>query len=151
MSTKYDISEFEGREFEPSRETPTCECGEPVEHRGDTCEGCVNLALELEADEAWPVFLDSLKVGRQWVEQIDGALTGWKYAGGKIERGLNSRGTYIARADELIFKNGEHFIQYRIEGQVPLVIIGENDRDGWRCRFSYSTPINIILAAIAAI
>ena len=150
--SKYDISEFEGREFEPTRETPTCECGEPVEHRGDTCEGCVKLALELEADEAWPVFLDSLKVGRQWVEQIDGAL-GWKYAGGKIERGITSKSlnAFVVCADELTFKKGEHFIQYKIEGQVPLVIIGENDLDGWRCRFSYSTPINIILAAIAAI
>lgn len=151
MSTEYDISEFEGREFEPTRETPTCECGEPVEHRGDTCAGCVKLTLELEAEEAWPVFLDSLKVGRQWVEQIDGALTSWKYAGGDIVRGMNLRGPYISHANELNFEKGEHFIQYRIEGQVPLVIIGENDRDGWRCRFSYSTPINIILAAIAAI
>ena len=133
---------------------PRCErCSDPVEDHGEHCPQCAALLLELEIDEAWFVFLDSLKVGRQWVEQIDGALTGWKYAGGKIERGITSKSlnAIVVRADELNFEKGKHFIQYRIEGQVPLVIIGENDRDGWRCRFSYSTPINIILAAIAAI
>lgn len=133
---------------------PRCErCSDPVEEHGEHCPQCAALLLELEADEAWPVFLGALKVGREWVEQIDGALTGWKYAGGKIERGITSKSlnAIVVRADELTFKKGGHFIQYKFEGQVPLVIIGENDRDGWRCRFSYSTPINIILAAIAAI
>lgn len=156
MSTEYDISEFEGREFEPSRETPTCECGEPVEHRGDTCAGCVKLALELEADEAWPVFLDSLKVGRQWVEQIDGALTGWKYAGGDIERETTSKGEGIANVHSLRFIKGEHYLVWVNSGSVPLLLLGDGagnigEQHGWQIRFSYSTPINIILAAIAAI
>lgn len=152
MSTEYDISEFEGREFEPTRETPTCECGEPVEHRGDTCEGCVNLALELEADEAWPVFLDSLKLGRQWVEQIDGALTGWKYAGGKIEQETTSKGVLIAYANNLLFTRGQHGIQYRADDGRPcfdLCHAGEHTE--WAATFHFPTPLNIILAAIAAI
>jgi hypothetical protein len=134
--------------------SPRCErCSDPVEEHGEHCPQCAALLLEWEIDEAWFVFLDSLKVGREWVEQIDCALTGWKYAGGKIERGITSKSLnpVVFRANELTFQKGEYFIQYKLQGKVPVVAIGDLDRDGWSAVFSFSTPINIILAAIAAI
>ena len=133
--------------------SPRCErCSGPVEEHGEHCPQCAALLLELEIDEAWFVFLDSLKVGREWVEQIDGALTGWKYVGGEIERETTSKGVSIAYANNLLFVRGNCAIQYRAEARRPcfdLCHAGEHSE--WACTFQVSTPINIILAAIAAI
>lgn len=137
--------------------SPRCErCSDPVEEHGEHCPQCAALLLELEIDEAWFVFLNSLKVGRQWVEQIDGALTGWKYAGGDIERETTGKGESIAYVYALRFIKGEHFIVWGNGSKTPNFRFGKGTgRVGedyeWSARFSYSTPINIILAAIAAI
>lgn len=133
--------------------SPRCErCSDPVEEHGEHCPQCAALLLELEIDEAWFVFLDSLKVGRQWVEQIDGALTGWKYAGGKIERETTSKGVSIAYANNLLFTRGQHAIQYRADdGRPCLDLCHAGEHSEWAATFHFPTPINIILAAIAAI
>ena len=133
--------------------SPRCErCSDPVEEHGEHCPQCAALLLEFEADEAWPVFLDSLKVGREWVEQIDGALTGWKYAGGKIERETTSKGVSIAYANNLLFIRGQHAIQYRADDRRPcLDLCHAGEHTEWAATFNYPTPINIILAALAAI
>ena len=137
--------------------SPRCErCSDPVEEHGEHCPQCAALLLEWEIDEAWFVFLDSLKVGREWVEQIDGALTGWKYAGGEIERETTSKGEVIAYVYALRFIKGEHFIVWGNSSKKPSLRLGKGtglvgeDFD-WSARFSFSAPINIILAAIAAI
>lgn len=133
--------------------SPRCErCSDPVEEYGEHCQQCAALLLELEADEAWPVFLDSLKVGREWVEQIDGALTGWKYAGGKIEQETTSKGVSIAYANNLLFTRGNHGIQYRADdGRPCLDLCHAGEHTEWAATFHFPTPINIILAALAAI
>lgn len=143
--------------FAPAPLTPMCEdCGEvPVATRGDSCQGCLELRRELEADDVWPVYLASLKYGAKEIDDLDDKLAGWKYIGATIAHERTSKGVAIASANDLVFLapgHRGHLVFSHNEG-VPLIKIlaGEKQYPEWVAFFTAFTPHEVILAACNAV
>ena len=135
----------------------TCEeCGVPTTEHG-TCPGCVELLRELEADDVWPVWLASLKGGRDEMDAFDDKLAGWKYAGADIEHERTGKGVGIAKADNLHFiapgHRGHVFFTRQPSGwPVVFVSAGQDaNHPDWTASFTAHTPHEIILAACNAV
>lgn len=135
-----------------------CEgCGEvAVATRGDSCQGCIELHRELEADDVWPVWLASLKGGAADMDAFSERLAGWKYVGADVRRGRNDKGVYIDAANDLVFLAPGHrgHLVFRCQDGVPLITIlaGPDKRyPDWSASFSSGTPHEVILAACNAV
>lgn len=140
--------------------SPQCsQCSNPVAKFGDTCDGCKQLSLELEADEAWTFWLSTLKTA--WsagdMDTFNMKIGGWKYVGGDIEREQHSKGVSIAKANNLRFLAPGHngfAIFTRQNDKMPTVTIqGGKDYSSpdWSASFTSGTPHEIILAASNAV
>ena len=147
--------------FKPAPLTPMCEdCGEvPVDTRGDSCQGCIELHRELEADDVWPVWLASLKGGAADMDAFSERLAGWKYVGADVRRGRNDKGVYIDAANDLRFIAPGHlghimFCRHPETGWPVVAVIAGADpkyNPNWTATFSAYTPHEVILAACNAV
>jgi hypothetical protein len=137
-------------------EGPCCEdCGEPTTEHG-VCPDCVELRRELEADDVWPVWLESLEGGAEDMDALDDKLAGWKYVGGDIRHGKSSKGVYIDSADKLHFMAPGHrghvfFVRGDNGWPVVHVVFGDPKCPDWAATFSACTPHEIILTACNAV
>ena len=145
--------------FAPAPPTPCEDCGEvPVATRGDSCQGCLELRRELEADDVWPVYLASLVRGTvAYMDAFSEKLGGWKYVGADVRRGRNDKGgVYIDAANDLRFiapGHLGHIVFSRQEGW-PLVTVSagaDTKYPNWTATFSAYTPHEVILAACNAV
>jgi len=143
--------------FEPAPLKPMCEdCGEvPVDTRGDSCQGCIELHRELEADDVWPVYLASLKYGAKEIDAFDDKLAGWKYIGATIAHERTSKCVAIASANDLMFiapGHRGHLVFSHNEGVPSITILaGEKQYPEWVACFTAHTPHEVILAACNAV
>lgn len=154
--SRYDISDAERHECFGVKHTGLiCEdCGEPVEEAG-CCQSCFDLRRELEADDAWPVWLASLKGGAAEMDALDDKLAGWKYIGGDIQHERTSNGISIASANNLRFIAPGHrgHLIFIDQNGLPVVVVcgGEFAYPDWTASFTAHTPLEIILAACNAV
>lgn len=137
---------------------PKCEaCDGPVTRHGDTCTVCRKLALELESDEAWTVWLASLKYGAKDMDAFNMKVGGWKYVGADIEREQHGKGISIAKANNIRFLAPGHqgfAIFTRDDSGMPSVSIlcGKDHKwPDWSATFTSGTPHEIILSAANAV
>lgn len=128
----------------------------PVATRGDSCQGCLELRRELEADDVWPVYLASLKYGAKEIDDLDDKLAGWKYIGATIAHERTSKGVAIASANDLVFiapGHRGHLVFSHNEGVPSIKILAGPEKlyPEWTATFSASTPHEVILAACNAV
>jgi len=137
---------------------PTCDnCGEPTTEHG-TCPACVQLLRELEADDAWSVWLAGLKsrFDQDRMDAVSDSLGGWKYVGGDIMHERTRHGIGIASANNLRFLAPGHrgHLIFSDQHGLPVVIVhGGTDyqHPDWTATFTSCTPHEIILAACNAV
>jgi len=157
--SRYDISEAEAREcFGVTHDGPHCEeCGEPTAEHG-ACLDCVEVRRELEADDAWCVWLAGLKhkADQARMEAVSDLLAGWKYVGGDIQHERTSQGIALASANNLRFLAPGHrgHLVFTDQHGLPVVTIhGGKDIKfpDWTATFTSCTPLETILAACHAV
>lgn len=156
--SRYDISDAERHEcFGVQHNGPTCDdCGEPTADHG-TCPDCTELRRELEADDAWSVWLAGFKSKQDQdrMDAVSDSLSGWKYVGGDIRHERTSKGVSIASANNLRFLAPGHrgHLIFIDQNGLPVVVVrgGEFAHPDWTATFTAHTPHEIILAACNAV
>lgn len=145
--------------------TPCCEqCGNKLdsedieaerEHEDSLCPSCRSVRHELDMDEGWCVYLESIgPINAKAVEQIENGLAGWKCLRGQMTFEQDSKGRRsVANAKDFHFlAPGGHKVAvvFGLEG-VSLQNVNEFwSEPDWSVSFSFETPVTLILAAATA-
>lgn len=124
-----------------------------AEHEDGLCSCCRSVQAELDLDEGWTVYLDSLKPHAvRTVEQIDKGLAGWKCLGGTMTFEQDSKGRRsVATAKDFRFLAPGHKVEavFGLEG-VTLQQSATVNPPEWSVSFPFETPVPVILAACVA-
>lgn len=134
---------------------PLChECKGPMLYDdGAVCDDCRTRQLEYEQDEAWPVYIASLRYGQKQIEAVSSALdSGWQYVGGDVRREKHAKGSSVSFANHLQLTKGKACIVFAQEHGAPFVTIykGNPAFHDWKMCSSCHFPLNIILTAANA-
>lgn len=130
---------------------PKCEdCGAHMNEHGK-CKDCQQLALELEADEAWLVFIASLNQGAKDALEVREGLAGWKYLTAVVQHERTSNGIAIAYANSLEFLAPGHKAKLTFANMNgPLLVSLACDYDGL-ITFTHGVKPATILATLNAV
>lgn len=134
---------------------PLChECKGPMLYDdGAVCDDCRTRQVEFEQDEAWPVYIESLRYGQKQIEAVSAALdSGWQYVGGDVRREKHAKGSTVAFANHLQLTKGNACIVFAQEHGAPFVTIykGNPAFHDWQAMLTSLTPLNIIISAANA-
>jgi hypothetical protein len=141
----------------------TCECTRDLtDHDRDQqdgmCAKCRQFRFKMDLEEAWFVWLDSLKnpFDRTRMEAVFDSLAGWVCVDGDIQHERTAKGVQIASANNLRFLAPSHrgYLIFSEQNGLPVVIVlgGKNDKfPDWTATFTACTPIETILAATNAV
>lgn len=128
-------------------------CRAPMAYDDGVCDDCRMRQLEYEQDEAWPVYLASLRYGAAQIEKISNALDNlWQYIGGDVRREKHSKGVSVASANHLQLTKAGASIVFSHQAGVPFVTVykGNAAYNYWSAMFTSEAPIPLILAAADA-
>lgn len=133
---------------------PLCdECKAPMAYDDGICDDCRTRQLEFEQDEAWPVYIASLRYGQKQIEVVSSALdSGWQYVGGDVRREKGAKGSTVAFANQLQLTKGNACIVFAQDHGAPFITIykGNPAFHDWQAMLTSMTPLNIILTAANA-
>lgn len=149
------------RKFDERVLTRICqECGdvldgldlEAEQEREDCmCRDCRAVRLEIDLDNAWSVYLLSLKPhAAQLVEQVDNQLRDWQFSGGSMTFEQDAKGRRsVATAKDFRFVAPGHKVE-AVFGLEGVTLRNASQPPEWSVLFSFETPLPVILAACAA-
>lgn len=152
------------RKFDERVLTRICqECGDVLdgldleaeqEHEDCMCRDCRAVRLEIDLDNAWSVYLLSLKPhADQLVEQVDNQLRDWQFSGGSMTFEQDAKGRRrVATAKDFRFVAPGHKVEavFGLEGVTLRSASQHHALPEWSVSFSFETPLPVILAACVA-
>jgi hypothetical protein len=140
-----------------------CECTRDLtdydrDQQDGLCAECRQFRFAMDLEEAWLVWLDSLKnpFDRTRMEAVSDSLAGWVCVDGDIQHERTAKGVQIASANNLRFLSPCYrgVVIFSEQNGLPVVIVrGGKDAKffDWSATFTACTPIEIILAAVNAV
>lgn len=128
-----------------------CECDRTVE-TPSICDVCRLTKLDLEADEAWPVFLAQLRYGAKELDAISDLMLGWQYIGGDVRHEKTSRGVEVGQVYAMSFSKHEGQVTFSHNNGRPVITVtrGNLAFHDWKAVFTPSTPFHLINDALNA-
>lgn len=132
------------------------ECDRQIE-TPSICDVCRLTKLDLEADEAWPVFLAQLRYGAKELDAISDSMLGWQYIGGDVRHEKTSKGVEVGQVYAMAFSKHEGMqngaqVVFSHENGRPLITVtrGNLAFHDWKAVFTPSTPFHLINDALNA-
>jgi hypothetical protein len=123
-------------------------------HEDCMCRDCRAVRLEIDLDNAWSVYLLSLKPhAAQLVEQVDNQLRHWQFSGGGMTFEQDAKGRRsVATAKDFRFVAPGHKVEavFGLEGVTLRNTNPHHASPEWSVLFSFETPLPVILAACVA-
>jgi len=140
-----------------------CECGRDLtdydrDQQDGMCAKCRQFRFEMDLEEAWFVWLDSLKnpFDRTRMEAVSDSLAGWMCVDADLMHERTAKGISIASANNLRFLAPGHkgHLIFSEQNGLPVVIVhGGKDHKfpDWTATFTACAPIETILSATNAV